>query len=239
MSKLRRRAPMLPILSIVSPSDFSRRQMLRALAGVAVAAAAAPTMAATTPDRVLRYRADHPVFGKIGTYVNSIAAEGGSTTVETEIHIIVAPLGLVLHRENAKRIERWSGDRLVAFEGHTTVNGTVTEILGEAVADGFAITSPQGRVVAPSDVRPSNPWSAGLLKSSSMMQTDTGQVETVEIKGPEPARIRLGEAMVETQRYQIAAGYLYAVWFDGLGVPLMFSIDDHENVVRFSLVERS
>jgi hypothetical protein len=62
--------------------------------------------AASDTARQLHYRVHHPVFGDIGTYNNTIETTGDITTVLTSVHLKVAALGVVLHREDAERTER-------------------------------------------------------------------------------------------------------------------------------------
>jgi hypothetical protein len=78
--------------------------------------------AAAPAAQVLRYHVKHAIYGDIGTYSNTVEQTGDTTTVLTEAHFKVGLLGIVVHREDAQREERWRGDRLVFFHGVTTKN---------------------------------------------------------------------------------------------------------------------
>lgn len=201
--------------------------------------ATSPAIADTASTHVLRYRVTHSRYGEIGTYTNTIVSTGPTTIVETEIHLAVRVLGIVVHREDAERSETWNGDRLVVFYGATVVNGKTTKISGQAGADGFTVTSPQGVVVAPADIRPSNPWSAGFLTSNTMLRSDTGLVEQVTITGPKTGAVKVGTASVETREYDIAATPSYRIWLDSEDIPVVFSVADDSGQVTFTLTDRS
>ncbi len=192
--------------------------------------------AASATPRLLRYRVTHSSYGDIGTYSNSVAQSGDTTTVETEVHLKVSILGVVFHREDSQRTERWAGDRLVYFHGVTTKNNQAVEVQGEARGDGFVIKSPLGTFVAPASVRPANPWSAKFLGSDTMMRVDTGKIEQVHISPPQNTTMTIGGAALRVREYQIACKTPFKIWLDDNDVPVKFSIDDDTGVVTFTLI---
>jgi hypothetical protein len=185
----------------------------------------------------LRYDAHHSVYGDIGTYTNSIEHDGAVTVVRNQAHILVKVLGIVMHREDADRTERWQDNRLVAFHGVTTVNGDAVEITGAAQGDDFVITSPEGKTEVPARVQPSNPWSAAFLKSDTMMRADTGNVETVRFSAGHPMAVTIAGTPVQVTEYDVASHPAYKVWLDAQNVPVMFSVDDESGLITFTLVK--
>jgi hypothetical protein len=159
--------------------------------------------------------------------------------VETQIHLAVRILGIVVHREDAERAEVWNGNRLSVFHGTTIANGETTKINGQAGPDGFTVTSPQGVVVAPADIRPSNPWSAGFLTSNTMLRSDTGLVEQVTITGPKAGAVKVGKDSIQAREYDIAATPSYRIWLDSTDTPVVFSVADDSGLVTFTLTDRS
>src|SRR5579871_6202940 len=99
------------------------RATLLLLLGALLAALPAADGAAIPAAEVLSYRVKHAIYGDIGTYRNTIEQSGDTTTVLTEVHFKATLLGIVVHREDAERQERWRGGRLVFFHGVTTKNG--------------------------------------------------------------------------------------------------------------------
>ena len=192
--------------------------------------------AASNVARQLQYRARHSVFGDIGTYTNTIQPVGDTTTIRTDVHLNVSALGVVLHREDAERVERWRGGTLREFHGTTTVNGVATNVDGKADGNAFVIVSPLGRVTAPPTIRPSNPWSSDILHSTTMMLTDTGKVEQVRISGGDTALINIGGSDIRTQKYLIEGSLQYKIWIDRDNIPVAFAVDDKSGEVFFYLV---
>src|SRR5260370_2914366 len=91
-----------------------------------------PALSAS-PERLV-YRVQHSRYGNIGTYSNAVEKAGNVTTVTTEAHIAVSILGVVLYRQDVTRQARCNAERLVAFHGVTTVNGTPYQMTGRADA---------------------------------------------------------------------------------------------------------
>lgn len=159
-----------------------RAHCLLVVAGL-LAVLPADNGAAVPAVQVLRYHVKHAIYGDIGIYSNTVEQTDGATTVLTEAHFRASLLGIVVHREEARREERWRGDRLVFFHGVTTKNGQPLEVRGEARGDSFVIASPRGTVTASADIHPANPWSANFLGSDTMMRVDTGAIEPVRVSG--------------------------------------------------------
>jgi hypothetical protein len=197
------------------------------LAGVAQAMAESP--------RQLVYDVKHSVFGDIGTYTNTIEAQGAVITIKTAAHFLVKALGVGLHREDAERVEQWQGDRLVFFHGVTIKNGETTEISGKAAGNNFVINSPAGTVNAPANVRPANPWSKRSIDSNEMMRVDNGKVEKVTISGGGQTNINVAGGSTPAKEYDITGSTTYKVFIDSHDVPVMFVVDDDSGQVTFTL----
>jgi hypothetical protein len=196
----------------------------------------ADNRAAGAAAEVLRYRVTHAIYGDIGTYSNTVEQTDGTTTVLTEAHFKVSLLGIVVHREDAQREERWRGDRLVFFHGITTKNGRPLEVRGEARGNSFVIASPRGTFTAPADIHPANPWSANFLGSDTMMRVDTGVIEPVRISGGAETTVTINGATLRTRQYEIDGKTRYKIWLSETGkVPVMFSVDDDSGEVTFTL----
>lgn len=192
--------------------------------------------AASDVSRQLQYRARHSVFGDIGTYINTIESMGDTTVVRTNVHLDVSALGVVVHREDAMRTERWRGEILREFHGVTTVNGVTTKVDGKADGNAFVILSQHGKMTAPATIRPSNPWSSDFLHSTTMMLTDTGQVERVRVTGGEAVLLKINGRNIWTKKYRVNGSLQYDVWLDANKTPVAFAVDDNSGKVSFDLV---
>jgi len=196
-----------------------------------LAAGALPASAAQT----YSYVVEHPTYGDIGTYSDTIDQSGDTLRIDTKLRIAVKVLGIVMHREEADRTELWRGNRLVSFHGVTTINGKSIEIHGEARDNGFVITSPSGTVVAPANVYTSSPWSTRLPNSGVIMSTKTGKVETVRNFGAEQTRVPFLGSEVPVRHLQILTDNHQDVWLDHAGVPVRFRTEVAGTPIDFKL----
>lgn len=188
-------------------------------------------------EQVYEYRIKHPVFGDIGTYTNTVKRNGPQTDVETRINVLVSILGNVMFRQNAERRERWTDGRLSAFRGVTETNGTRVEVQGQARDDGFVITAPQGIVLAPADVHPTNPWSPRILEARTMMAPATGRLTKARvIEAKDELVPRRSGGTAKLRRYEIESDKRQVVWFDDAGVARAFRIEEGGAMIDFVLV---
>src|SRR5256885_14558185 len=77
---------------------------------------------------VYEYRINHPQYGDVGIYTNTVEQMGERIDVRTQVNIQVKVLGLVVYRQQAERREFWQNGRLTSFRGRTTINGKMTEV---------------------------------------------------------------------------------------------------------------
>lgn len=181
------------------------------------------------------YRIKHAQYGDIGTYVNVIRHLGDEIEVTSEMHIAVNVLGIVFFRQDAQRKEYWRKDRLVSFRGVTTTNGTREEVTGEARGGNFVVTTASGTVIAPGNVHPSNPWSAMVLDSDTIMSTKTGEILKARVSGGDFETVDFDGDARRLRQYQIDDDTQEFVWLDDRGVPQAFRVMQDGSPVDFIL----
>jgi hypothetical protein len=202
-----------------------------------LSAAALGASAAQAGQWTYEYAIKHAKYGDVGTYTNIVDEDGDRVDVTTRVHVLVRVLGMTVYRQDAERIERWQGNRLIAFNGVTDTNGKHAEVRGQARGDTFVIETPRGTAVAPAYVRPSNPWSAHLFRGDAMMSTTTGRVfwpritEQNEMLTVAGRAERLRRVDVIDEKHQV-------VWFDAANVPVAFRTEEDGTTVDFVLVQR-
>ena len=204
--------------------------------GVFIGAIAAGPAAAQVSAQFV-YLVHHSVFGDIGTYTNIVEPSREGTTVRTHVHFDAKMLGMRLHHQDADRIDRWQGNRLVSFRSITDKGDGPKEVKGEARGNSFVVSSPQGTFTAPASVHPANPWSANFLHSTTMMRPDTGKIERVRIGGGQETAVKIDGATIPAVKYDIDGSTKYTVWLDARGVPVMFWADDDTGKVTFTLAK--
>lgn len=211
-------------------------RLLAMIIAVSWAASTAPACAADPAPLVFQYQIQHPIFGDIGTYTNSIVKAGASTTVHTAVRVLVKVLGMVMYREVTDRTEEWRGDRLASFRSVTQKNGHIYDVSGEAEGDTFVVTGPDGTFRAPADVQPPNPWSARCLKSDAMLSSVTGRIFPARIVDRGQDALSVAGQTYRAHEYEIDADRSHLVWFDQDGVPLQIESTEEGQPVRLVLM---
>lgn len=181
------------------------------------------------------YEVEHPTYGKIGTYTNTVSRSGDNVEVRTEIHIAVKMLGIRLFHQDADRTEEWKAGRLVAFHSDTDDNGKKIDVSGTARDNSFVISTPRGEVAVPPQVHPSNPWGPQSLDTDIMMSSKTGQVLPVAVTNTgvtavdfDGKKMRLHQFFVDSDKHQI-------VWLDDAGVVQAFQTEERGERINFVL----
>ncbi len=184
---------------------------------------------------VYQYDVQHPTYGNIGTYTNTVTQDGDKTDVQTQLHIAVKVLGISMFHQDASRVEHWQKDRFVGFEGATDDNGKKMNVTGQAQADSFVVTGPLGTVTAPARVHPSNPWTPTILNTDLMMGTKTGKVTTVKVTDTGEQNIAFGGRMMQVHQFFIDDDKHQIVWIGTDNTVVGFQTSEDGTPVTFVL----
>lgn len=207
--------------------------------GLAFLPAATGGVHGDVPEKIYTYSVNHPKYGDIGTFKNSILDDGTEISVRNEIDVQVKVLLVVAHKENTKSEELWKQGRLVSFSGTTQENGKKTVVTGEAEGNKFLVEAPDGTKVAPATVYPNNPWSKAILKASVLLGTKTGRLYNVRAEPGESRSVDLKGRSVQTEYYRVDGDARYELWFDDRGIAVKFTEVDHYGKITFELVDES
>jgi len=210
--------------------------MLGAFASIAFCAIGGPSSAAP---RTYSYTIEHPSYGDIGVYSDTIDESDGMRRVTTRLRVAIKVLGIVVYREDADRTEIWQGDRLMSFNGLTTVNGVPKVVRGEARGNGFVITSPSGTVVAPANIYPSSPWSVNLPKPDSLLSTDDGHVTHASVSNEGMSIVSINNFKISLRHFVVHSDNWQEVWSDPSGVPVRFRTERRGALLDFVLAPES
>jgi Family of unknown function (DUF6134) len=196
------------------------------------------TVAATPAStQTLDYDVLHPWLGKIGNYENTILRQGTTVIVKSKLRVAAKILGIVVHREDADRIEIWRDGRLVGFSGVTTINGHSVAIRGKASGSVFVVTSPAGTVTAPGNVTPNNPWSCNFIHGTTVFAVNTGTVEPAQVTGGQTVALDIAGHKILTRYYRVESARTHAqVWLNDDCVPVRMDVIN--NGTNISLVLR-
>jgi hypothetical protein len=214
---------------------MNRSYIALACAAACGAMAAFAPVSAKAGRQIYEYRIEHPTYGDIGTYTNTIDRIGNRTEVTTELHVVVKILGITVFSQEAERTERWQGNRLIAFHGVTTTNGDALQVDGQAQGKNFVITTPGCVADAPANVHPTNPWSPQVFESNMMMSTKTGEFWQANVVDSGQDNVTVGGQTQTLHRYDIYGRKHDIVWLDASGVTVAFEVAQDSNPVDFQL----
>lgn len=209
-------------------------RILVLLLGLSYVAVLTPTPGRAEP-LVFKYQIEHPSYGDIGTFTNTIIKNGLTIEVHTTVRVAVKFLGATLYRETSDRTESWHGHRLMTFRGVTDKDGKTFEVSGQAQGDHFVVNGPAGTFIAPADVQPPNPWSATCLKGDSMLSSVSGRVFTAHVIDRGEEVVTAAGQKFKAHKYEIDTDRPHTVWFDARGVPLQIQSTERGEPVRLVL----
>jgi hypothetical protein len=193
------------------------------LASAVAAVIALSAFPARAGQQTYNYVVQHPTYGKIGTYSDTVTQDKDQMRIDTRLRVAVRILGIVMHREEADRTEIWKNNRLISFHSVTTTNGKPLTVDGQAKGDGFVITSPFGTSIAPADVYTSSPWMARLSKpEATMMSTKTGKLEEAHLVAADQSVETVSGMQTPVRHFEIVTDKRQEVWLDPRNIPLHF-----------------
>lgn len=208
---------------------------LSVFALVATSACLIQANRASAASQIYQYQVEHPTYGNIGTYTNTVEQQGDTVDVLTQLHVSVKMLGIPLFHQDASRVEHWEKGRLVSFQSSTDDNGKRIDISGNAQGDGFVVLSPLGRFTAPAQVHPSNPWAPQVLNTDTMMSTKTGKVLNVTVTDTGENNVTFDGRTMKLHQFFIDGEKHQVVWLDANGVVAAFQTEEDGQRVTFVL----
>ena len=196
----------------------------------------AVSLASANAPSVYNYRIEHPQYGDIGTYTNTIARGGdGTITVDTRVRIAVKIATVTMFRLEADRREDWQNGRLVAYQSTTDKNGKMIKVEGRAEGDKFVIRGPKGTEAAPSGVWPSNPWSPAIINAPMIMGSASGKLYEQKVKVTDQQQVELGDKRVATRHFHVVTDEPNDLWFDQSGRLVKFATVEDDQPITLTL----
>jgi uncharacterized protein DUF6134 len=195
------------------------------LLGLATAAAATPMLGLLVPVRVhagaprdVRFRALRD-GSSIGEHRVTFSTNGDRLTVETRVEIAVKVLFVTVFRFRHEATEVWQSDRLVSVKSTTDDNGTLLQVSGHAVADGFRIIGQDGPFLASAHLLTSNAlWHSRIVRESRLIDVQHGGEIGVVTKQLGNEHVDTPQGRVRASRHHmITPYYAGSVFHDGDG----------------------
>src|SRR5512134_2617496 len=93
---------------------------------------------------VYTYAVRHPLYGKIGTFTDTIDRKPETMRIDGRLRIAVKLLGIVVYRQESDITAIMRDDRLVSLQSATKKEGEYLEVRGEAQGDQFVVNATAG-----------------------------------------------------------------------------------------------
>jgi uncharacterized protein DUF6134 len=199
----------------------TRRRFL----GLATAAAAIPVLgpllslrAYGAAHRDLRFRALRH-GSPIGEHRVAFRPDGNRLRVETRVDIAVKVLFVTAFRFTHEAEEVWESDRLVSVKSTTDDNGSLLQVSGNAVADGFRIIGDEGPFLASAHLLTTNAlWNERIVRETRLIDVQHGGEIGLVTKPLGDAQVDTPEGPVRASRHQmITPYYAGSVYYDSDG----------------------
>jgi hypothetical protein len=111
----------------------------------------------------------------IGSHRVTFRPDGNRLIVATRVQVAVRVLFFTAFRFTHEAEEVWRSDRLVSVMSTTDDNGTLRQVSGHAVADGFRITGEDGPFLASGHLLTSNaPWDSRIVRETRLIDVQHG-----------------------------------------------------------------
>lgn len=204
-----------------SPESVSRRRLLE----LATAAAAIPLVgpllsvrAYAAAPRDLRFRVLRH-GSPIGEHRVTFRSDGDRLTVQTHVEIAVKVLFFTAFRFKHDAEEVWRAGRLVSVKSTTDDNGTLLQVSGNAVTDGFRVIGEDGPFLASAHLLTSNAfWDRRIVRENRLIDVQHGGEIGLVTKQLGDEQVDTPQGPVRASRHQmITPYYAGSVFHDGDG----------------------
>jgi len=152
------------------------------------------------------WRFDVALDGKpIGFHTFEISRNGTQEILTTEARFDVKFLFITAFRYRHNNTEVWENGCLASIDASTDSNGEKLRVSGAAAGNSFDLNSGSGSTVLPGCVQTFAYWRPDVLKASKLLNSQTGEYETVSVEFEQFEQLKVGERELEARRYRLAA----------------------------------
>lgn len=205
-----------------------------AIAGLATVPAVAldpASMTAPGPEGTYRYRIHHSVQGSIGTRDITVRRDGADMVLTSTMRIAVK-LGLItIFRREDDLVEHWRDGRLRRFVLEKRAQGKPPHrVVGDAGADGFVVTGPDGTVTGPAGIMPAHSFHLGALAVGTWVDAEAADFVTVSVAAPVAETVTIGDRTIPAQRFEVTGDITRTQWYDTNGRWLRTRLENNGTV---------
>jgi Family of unknown function (DUF6134) len=155
---------------------------------------------------------------RIGEHDFRIAPQGAESAIDTEAHFRVRAAFISLYQYDLQDHEVWREGCLVRLNSHTRDNGKSFAVQGELQGQAFGVHGARGAATLPACVQTFAYWDQRLLTGSRLLNSQTGDFQSVTLTCEGTQSVRVRGRMIQAQRYSLRAPKLdIQLWYAGSG----------------------
>lgn len=160
----------------------------------------------------------------IGAHTVTFEEDGTNLRVRSKSDINIRILGLPLYNFSYSSLEVWQHGQLFSIEAETDDDGDKSMMRAQRHNGMLAVFSATSQSLAPGGIYPTTHWDAGVVNSTQILNTITGQINTITVQD-------LGIETVETgSGNRLARHFTYR---GDLETDLWYDIKGHWVKMRF------
>jgi hypothetical protein len=161
---------------------------------------------------------------RIGVHTVTFEEEGNNLRVRSKSEISIRILGLPLYNFSYSSLETWQHGQLFSIEAETDDDGDKSMMRAQRHNGKLAVSSNTSQYLFPDAIYPTTHWVAGVIGSTQILNTITGQINTISMQD-------LGIEEVETDSgNRLARHYAYR---GDLEANLWYNMKGHWVKMRF------
>lgn len=169
---------------------------------------------------------------KVGTHETRFDQEGDVLKVTSEMKLKVKVLFIPVYKFKYQSEERWCGDQMFSIDASVNDNGDKNAFSARLEADRLVIEDETSVEAVKPGVLPTNHWNPAVLDDTAVLNTLTGNLNSVDIlnRGEEVIETKTGE--IRATRYEYQGELETEAWYDEAGrwVKLRFKAEDGSTI---------
>ncbi len=154
---------------------------------------------------------------RVGFHEVTFRAEGDQLVVDSTFELSLRFLGLFSYNYSYKSTEAWQDGHLQSLRAEIDDNGDSSTVVATPSGEGLQLTGPESQEIIPKGLFPTTHWNAGVIGSTQVINTITGQLNDVEMVDKGLNTIQTGNTTRPATHFAYQGELNTEVWYDGDG----------------------
>jgi hypothetical protein len=168
----------------------------------------------------------------VGRHEVGFSVDGDRLRVQARMEIAIPFLVFTAYRYRYRSDSLWDEGHLVWLSAETDDNGKKSVVEAEWMGHALTVEGGRGRKVVDGPLFPTDHWHPSVIGREKVLNTITGEVNSVSITPEGVDRLVTPEGIIEATRYRYSGDLENLVWYDteGRWVGMRFSAQDGSTI---------